>query len=517
MGQILAEGQVNPNQFALIVKQSPAAMMRTIASGASGKAIMGRAKAGTIFDTINSLSSTDNSGLFPIPIPGRRDDPYDVWRDRCDYVLKLYYWDGVIGTSVDTLSDLTAAGFRLGFSGPEARIDARQSSNVMEFLAWVEERALEDLIRWSIRDYTLYSRAVVLRLGEGRNRYYSMFNPAPVAVLGPLNMKFEDEMRSQTDQDSNFINVGVPEDAMQPESMQYMGTDETFRAPSWMKKKEINRKTWYVFDPNVVRFIDRKKPPYMRYPVPFLMRAAYPQRLKRILEMMDEATAEDMINCVVLVTIGNDQFPASKKQFDEIRTAFETDKRSFTVYWNHTLQVQMLRPPAGEILGPDKYDAVNRGLYAGIGIPMFLVDSVTGGGGYNNQWVQVEILLKRLDAARREIKFFWERELNEVAQAFGIKGRVYVIFEKVDLRPQDRFKALVGTLSQMGSISPQTAMEEAGYDPQAEIERLLEAKEWQDRNGILIPMNQKQEPGRPTSGPGQPYPEDREPTGEEPT
>jgi hypothetical protein len=60
-------------------------------------------------------------------------------------------------------------------------------------------------------------------------------------------------------------------------------------------------------------------------------------------------------------------------------------------------------------------------------------------------------------------------------------------------------------------------MEEAGYDPQAEIERLLEAKEWQDRNGILIPMNQKQEPGRPTSGPGQPYPEDREPTGEEPT
>jgi len=528
MAEIITAKQTGQGQFKMLLRQDVLAGHRELAMGGQGTNLFGgKARAG-LFDTINTSYSgggTDATGLFQIPISSTGGDPFLEWQKRCDYVLKLYYWDAVVGTSIDTLCDLISAGCRVVLSGKEATNKKRSSGNVADFYNWVETIGLNDLMRWSIRDHTLFGRAVPIRLGEvdGKNRFYTLYNPAHCAVLGALNVQFDDMLQPAQDT-SNIIKVGVPADVLKPQNLTYMGlqNESEYKPPPWMKPFSVGSKDYYVFDPNVVNFIDRKKQPYSRYPVPFLLRASFSYRTKRIMQLMDEATAEDMVNCIVLVTVGNDKYPANVKQIREIQRAFETDKRSFTVYWNHTLNVQMLRPPAGEILGRDKYEAVNAELYAGIGVPMFLVDASAGGGGsgYSNQWVQVEVLLRRLDVARLEVKAFWERELNAVAQKFGIKERVHIVFDKVDLRPQDRFKAIVLGLRHLGLISGQTALEEAGHDPATEIARLEEELEFQKKGLFISQQTQTkmaQDPGRPPSGPGQDYPPGRQPTGDQPT
>lgn len=529
MGEIITSKQTGQNQFRMLVRQDVGSIYKELASGAQGGGMFaGRSRAG-LFDTINTSylgnNSLQSNGLFQVPVPSRGADPFTEWQSRCEFAMNLYLWDPVVGTAIETLCDLTAAGARVVTSAEEATTKSRvKNQKISQFYEWLSTIDLNGLIRWSVRDYTLFGRASVIRLGdiEGRNRLYTLHNPSHIAVLGAINMRF-DEGLDGLPNSGNTIKVGVPADYMEPSNMSYMGmqNDTEFQIPSYMKPTNLGSKEYYVYDPRVISFIDRRKPPYSRYPTTPLLRAAFSYRLKRLMSFMDEATAEDMVNCIVLVTVGNDKYPATKKQMAEIQRAFETDKRSFTVYWNHTLNVQMLRPPAGEILGRAKYEAVNAELYAGIGVPMFLIDASSGNSsGYSNQWVQVEILLRRLDAARQEVKNFWERELNDVAQKFGVKERISVVFDKVDLRPQDRFKSVVLGLRQLGLISGQTAQEEAGFDPRTEIARLEEELALQ-KQGLFVSQQQmtkmQPEPGRPESGPGQPYDPNREPSGEEPS
>ena len=511
--EVIQQGQVSPGQWKIALSHNVTDARRAIANGEAGDSIF-KSRA-TLFSTFDSRNNgnPEANGLFPVPIPSQGTDPFKAYQDRCNFALKLYYWDPVVGTCEDLIIDLISAGVRLSLSGDEATMRFAAKPKARRFADWVDKMGLEDLIRWTIHDYVMFGRAAVLRFGDllGPDRQYTLYNPQHMAVLDSF----------ATDQNGRrCVRVGIPIDSLQPQNTSYMSQTQkdafVNNLPEGFKSEQVDRTEYITIEPGRVRFVDRDKQPYERYPMPMAMRAAFVYRLKRLLQLADEATAEDIVNCIVLVTVGNDKYPAGPPDIEAIKGSFETNKRALTVYWNHTLRVEILRPPAGEILGSDKYDFADRAIYAAMGVPQFLIDAGGGGGGgYSNQWVQAQMMLMRLEKARRVIGGFWEGELNAIAPLFGLKNRVRLLFDPVDLRPQDRFKTTyLGTRGQ-GLSSGQSVLDAGGLDPATEVARLREEVELQ-AEGIFFPYaNMSNAPGRPAGGPGN-YPPSRDPSGTDP-
>jgi hypothetical protein len=59
---------------------------------------------------------------------------------------------------------------------------------------------------------------------------------------------------------------------------------------------------------------------------------------------------EGMVNQLVTVTIGNDEYPAGDEDLEAIAELFNTPNKAYTIFWNHTLQVQFHKPEGIETL-----------------------------------------------------------------------------------------------------------------------------------------------------------------------
>lgn len=490
---------------------------KAIASGVSGN---------SIFHASASMFTQDSDPGDPsdhrfLPLGKQGDDPYDLWKQRCDFATKLYYFEPVGGACVDTMIDLLVAGMDIEFTGEEALLKNVDNKKKLAFLMWMEEQAIFDTIRWTAQDYMLFGRAAPVRIGElaGRNMSYTLWNPKHIAVLGPLNTgNPKDDPKT-----SKVVNVGIPAKELTGEGLGFGASmknvqDELEKSlPPWLKKTKVGSDEYYVFEPERIHFVDRRKPPWMRYPVTPAMRGAFAYQLKQTLQRLDQATAEDMVNCIVIVTIGNDNFPAGPADIQRVKSAFEGSKKSFSVYWNHTLKVEVIRPPAAEIFGGSKYDHVERQLFTAYGVPQTLVDTGVSGGGYGNQWVTAGSFIERLTRDREAILGFWGREINAAAQAFGIKNPVKLRYRNVELKPHDRFNRISMPMAQQGRMPATIQWRENGYDP-ATMVALLEEEAALVKKGLLVPPQNISQPG-PGKPPGADteYPEDRTPSGDTPT
>jgi hypothetical protein len=287
--------------------------------------------------------------------------------------IRYYYENGLYGTVVDTLANLSAKGF-------ENDIDDLSIKYFYD--SWNIQCQFRKTIRWIlldffrvglVRTYKVLGKydppisylippqeeesGEVVETSQRKKRWSRSFVPVRYTVLNPLHIEIEGSLLF------DMYKVSVkPSDELRNLFRKKTSelTDEEKQIikllPSdW--KKAIDKGGSIPLDPHLVGAIDYRKQPYDRYPKPRGSRAFDSLEYKAKLKEADLSTLDGITNYILKITVGNDDYPCTdQEELSRVAALFNTPAKSFNVVWNHTLKIEKIVSPEIEaILGQDKY------------------------------------------------------------------------------------------------------------------------------------------------------------------
>lgn len=410
------------------------------------------------------------------------------FHDQVALCRHYYEEDGITGTVIDLM---------IQFSAGEIQ-HVSDDNSVKEFFDNLYREAdLDQVIKWILFEYYLFGNSFPYRTlhkeetktkdGNKIPKYtWTVLNPENVEVSGSL--LFNQHVitlrptRELIDMVKSRKNNPVAQKILKdfPEEF-IMAIDKNENIP---------------LDQNLVSHISRNKQPYQRYAVPFLMRAITPLKIKEKLIQMDLSTADGVINQLVTVTIGSDEFPATQEELDALSDLLDTPSKAYALLWNHTLNVKFHRPEA-DIFNPQKYEQVNSDILAAFGITRSLIDG--GDSGYGRTWVSITSLIERLEWGRNDIKKWLENEYKKIAEEQGLPSYPKVRFSKINLQEDKTVKNILMQLYDRGLISAETIIEETGHEFKVELDRMEKEKPLKEKGFFTSqsPYQERKEPGRP--------------------
>lgn len=304
---------------------------------------------------------------------------------------------------------------------------------------------------------------------------YTVMDPISVFVEG--NNAFNDNLYFSNDSikgsNSELVNT---KDAMDNVDLRLNNV------PSEMRVKHQGSDRVPLSSKNVRRVL-RMRQPYEPYGSVMMERAFAAIHEKNKLRQMDLAMVNSVINQIVKVTIGNDEFPATPRQLKNLASAFNNIGKSQIIFWNHTLAIEVIRPNT-EVLNKEKYERVNEDIRNAFGISEVL----TGGGSaktnFATAFLSLKAFLTNLKEGRKDVLRWVRQEYEDIAQVMGFDSYPEPTFDQMSLTDEIAEKQIIIQLIDRGVISYQTAQSRLGYDPDIELQRREEEKPYMEE-GIL--------------------------------
>lgn len=238
--------------------------------------------------------------------------------------------------------------------------------------------------------------------------------------------------------------------------------------------------------PEVCKPVRALAPAFHRYAVPPTARAMRSISTRQILEELIRATIEGYRNQLWLFKVGTPEQPATPAKIAFYRGLIEgaAGDRTGHLITGHDLEVEQHAPkPLDQMLASEKWQALTQHIFRQLGISLRIVSgeaplNATRGA----EAVDIKIFLERLE--------FWRLQVVRWAHGFNLrwaernkaKGKQLpvVSFGRVLLEIEDLIKNRIQPLVQIGVLSDQTALEEAGYDYQTELKRKKEGQQYGD-------------------------------------
>jgi hypothetical protein len=417
---------------------------------------------------------------------------------KIQLATEIYFKEPIVGTAVDLMVDFSSSGFT-------NECDDTEIKSLYD--KWCEEMHINQLLENIFLDFyrcgnvTIYrsdKSAKVVKKSKGKtgvdtSQYtfpsgYSVLNPMNVYVYGPL--LFDQEIM-QLQISSLFMGV------MSDNSNLY--ADVLKKLPKELSDAIKNGSALITLDPDRCTRITRKKQPYERYASPFLERVFEPVLYKQKLRQMDMSTIEGLVNQLVTVTVGNDDYPATEDDLKSIAELFQTPSKAYTVFWNHTLEVKFHKPEGLDTLTQDKYKQVNEDIIAGLGISRVLLDGQ--GSNFSTAWVSILSMIERLENAREKVGFWLENEYKKIAEENGFKTYPKVRFNKMNLREDTYIQDVLLAMYDRGLIDAEDVLTETGRD----YESIVDMKKRNDKNAdAFLPPEQPFQGGNTAPNAGRP-------------
>jgi SPP1 gp7 family putative phage head morphogenesis protein len=421
-------------------------------------------------------------------------DPHE----RMKLCKEIRILEPVVGTVVDILVDISFNGFKIDTTGDE-KID----NFYHEFNKAVD---MDTVLNWIFQEYYDSGNVTVYRDLDpsGLPTGYTVLNPLCVYIEGSLLFNNE------------IVTIDISKELgrlnqLSPDFRQQVINN----FPSDLRKLfDGNTSGRIPLPPERVSRITRKKQPYERYATPMLTRLIFPVLFKHKLHLMDLSTIEGVINQLMIVTVGDKDHPPTDQTLKQVASLFLTPKKSFSVFWDWTLKVDIKTPNAIETLYQDKYKQVDDDISKGLGVPRTLIDG--SGANYSTAFIAVQMLIERASREVMAVKNWLEKEYQEIARIKGFKTYPKVRFDKTQLRQETYVRQILSPLYDRGLLSAETILTEAGFNYQSELER---KKRYMDDNlqQYFIPPalpytgktpNPLQHQGREPGNPSQDYQRD---------
>jgi hypothetical protein len=441
--------------------------------------------------------TTDEELAVGVVVPGRVKSSLRYLENTRDYNQKpesvqrqielcnmMYYWEGIIGTTIDlfidfAVTDLILEGMPAG-SREYAICDhwlkeVNKSNNNMETgaKALAKEMLLDFFIAGNIFPFRVYGsvKGKDIMSSKVRGGIYQM--PMSVYGLNPMNIHIPDhsilignkEIFLKFDEDLvEKLISGVDDDI----------TRAVMNGLPPAMQAELRESGKVKLPDNQVTHIKRRSRGYEAWGRPFLARCFHAMAIKKKLQALDESTVDGLINNVVIFKVGDPEefkIKGTRKTWSKARMAhfaalIASPNPSNYLVWTPDVDVIQVGPGDNVIAWERKYEQADGDILKALGIPTVLI---SGEGASSdkaeNVWVAVSGLLERLDNARNQVKNYFEDILEEIVKRNKLTENVRprLRWRKMNLRNEKEVREFVTNWWDRGVLSTRTALEELGH------------------------------------------------------
>jgi hypothetical protein len=258
----------------------------------------------------------------------------------------------------------------------------------------------------------------------------------------------------------------------------------------------------------------RKEISISPYPTPYLFPVLEPLIFKQQLRRMDFAVASRVINAILLVKEGSDDFPLTEENsgnLDKLKEQIQARagnpllmERLFMLFTNHTTSLEWITPDIGALLNRDKYQQINEELEDGLGFTTVLLT------GESRQAQASEVSTWAIQPQMEEFRSMaieWMTDLYKEAKDRNSFSKVPAPkFTPIKLQDYVKTAAVFAALFGEGNVSRTTRDEMAGIDLETETELMKDEQKLLKGLPAFVPtpyspappiMGENGKPGRP--------------------
>ena len=371
--------------------------------------------------------------------------------------------------------------------------------------AWFKRIGIENLADQYFREYHLSGNVFMyqfngkLRDGDIKKIKESMGGratkiPIRYIVLNPTNVFVESGFSSQN---YNYVKMLSLYEIQRLKNPQTDDEKEMFNSLPELVRKQIKSYTGGVatfiyvpIDPMRLHYVFYKKQSYQPLAIPMGYPVLQDIEWKLQLKKMDMAMSRSVEHAILLITTGEkvDQFGGgvNPNNVAKLQKLFKTPTIGRVLVADYTTKAQWAIPDFEELLGPKKYEVVDRDIKEG------LQTILIGEDKFANAVLKAKVFMERLKSSQASfINGFLQSEINRVCEEVGFKATPTAVFEGVDLEDKVQTQKIYLRLAELGLLTPQQANDamETGILPDKEglDEAQVEYKSQRDK-GFYYPL-----------------------------
>lgn len=199
-----------------------------------------------------------------------------------------------------------------------------------------------------------------------------------------------------------------------------------------------------------------KKQDYEPFAVPMGFPVLDDINWKAEMKKMDMAVTRTMQQAVLLITMGAepDKGGVNQKNLESMQKLFENQSVGRVLIADYTTKAQFVIPEIGNLIGPEKYEVVDRDIQIGLN------NILIGNEKFANQSIKVQVFIERLKQARQAfINDFIIPEIRRISKEIGFKNYPEPHFEDIDLKDDVQYSRIYNRLVELGVLTPEEGIQ----------------------------------------------------------
>lgn len=231
-----------------------------------------------------------------------------------------------------------------------------------------------------------------------------------------------------------------------------------------------------------------KKQDYEPFAVPMGFPVLDDINWKAEMKKMDMAITRTMQQAILLVTMGTDpeKGGVNQKNLEAMQNLFQNQSVGRVLIADYTTKAEFVIPNIGNLLGPEKYEVVDRDIQVGLN------NILIGNEKFANTTIKVQVFIERLKQARQTfINEFIIPEVRRISKELGFKNYPTAEFDDIDLKDDVQYSRIYNRLMELGILTPEEGLKaiDTGRLPQPEDSLISQQKYKELRDqGLYQPL-----------------------------
>jgi hypothetical protein len=397
----------------------------------------------------------------------------DEKKEMIEAAIRAYQRVGVIKNVTDLQADFASEGFELNH---------KVASVQRFFRSWANKVDLDERVNAILTEYFKHGNVIVLKTpGKISKKEEKRFKSIAKRDL-VLNYTILNPLRCSFDVEGNLIyEISRDADISTGEFSGFKTVDNPKQVDSTRTRKiHINKqeaeKKFILIPKDRFSTVFNKKVDGESWAIPSTWPVLEDVDYKRRMRRMDIAAADGVIKAVKVWKLGNlkEGYIADKAAYEKLDALLAAPTRNLDLIWNDGIDMKVDWPPVGDILGKEKYEAIDDDILAGLGISAVMVNG--RGGNYANSFLSVKTMLKKVERGRKMVMRFLMEDIEAMVNSFGFKSMPHISFDNMSLRDEEAEKRLLIQLMDRGVLSNETVLEAWNENSQIESSRISKQK-----------------------------------------
>jgi hypothetical protein len=317
-----------------------------------------------------------------------------------------------------------------------------RSGNV--FIYRFDTKVKDEDINKITQTFGLVSKAANINLPSK----YIILNPADIQIGGTINFSSGRYYKILSDYELERLKSPKTEEDMEvlkslPPETQKLIAQKTVGILTLPLERERLAAVFY------------KKQDYEPFAVPMGYPVLEDINWKAEMKKMDMAVTRTMQQSVLLVTMGDtpDRGGINQKNLEAMQKLFDNQSIGRVLIADYTTKAQFVIPDIGNLIGPQKYEVVDRDIQIGLN------NILIGNEKFANQSIKVQVFIERLKQARETfINELLIPEIRRISKDLGFKNYPTPHFEDIDLKDDIQYSRVYTRLVELGVLTPEEGL-----------------------------------------------------------